>query len=93
MVNGEKPALQSLPIACAEIDLLIVQAQIRGTEVKKSVWKKDKKIFDLWIKKIERDPQNEDERNEIGPLNGHKNYLPDFIPAKAGAGVTLWCGF
>jgi hypothetical protein len=70
-IQREKPTVEFLSILGMEIDFLMVQLQPLRREVKSALRKEDEEVLDVWVKDIKSDPHNEDQRNQIWPLNRH----------------------
>jgi hypothetical protein len=62
-----------------EINFFMVQLHTFRCEVKSALGKEDKEVLNLWIKDVKSDPHNEDQRNQIWPLDGHKEYPANFF--------------
>jgi hypothetical protein len=78
-IQREKPAVEFLSILGVEIDFFMVQLHTLRREVKSALRKEDKEVLNLWVKDVKSDPQNEDQRNQIWPLDWHKEYSADFF--------------
>ncbi len=62
-----------------EIDLLVVQMLFSGGEREFGFRKEDKKVFNLGVKEIKRDPNKEDKKDYVWPLDRHKQYSHEFF--------------
>jgi hypothetical protein len=78
-IQREKPTVEFFPIHGMEIDFFMFQSQPLRREVKSALRKEDKEVLNLWVKDVKSDPQNEDQRNQIWPLDWHKEYSADFF--------------
>jgi hypothetical protein len=75
----EKPSVQKFAVLGVEKGFFVLKAKLLGMEIKVGLGKVNEETLDPGIEKIRADGKDQDENNQISPVDRHQQHLPERI--------------